>query len=171
MHPPSADPFAPPADLRTQTQFVRFLVVGGTGFVVNLAAFQMLLWVVGGPQDVFWRPPGIAASVRNYHVFAIAAFVVANTSNYVLNRYWTFKSAGITHWRSEYGPFLIVGAVAQGVGLLLLTAFLHPQSPVRIGSELAAQAATILLVTPVNFAGNKLWTFREAQRHRRASGT
>ena len=40
----------------------------------------------------------------------------------------------------------------------------------RIPSELLAQAVTIVLVTPVNFAGNKLWTFRAAQYHRRTGG-
>jgi putative flippase GtrA len=162
--PPSAARRPP---LRTDAQFMRFVVVGGTGFVVNLAAFQALLWLVGRAHDVAWDVPGTDFHVRFYHLFAIAAFVAANTSNYVLNRRWTFRSHGLVDWREEYLPFLIVGVVAQAIGLLLLTVFLHPDSPVRLDSELLAQAVTIVLVTPVNFAGNKWWTFRTAERHQR----
>lgn len=172
MTEPERPTYAEPKDMQTSSQFVRFVVVGGTGFIVNLIAFQLLLSTVGHPHRVFWDLPASDYNVRYYHVFAMIAFVVANISNYILNRYWTFRSAGVTDWKSEYLPFLTIGIFAQVLGLLILTLFLHPGSPVHMSNELLAQAITIILVTPVNFAGNKLWTFRVAlNRRREAAGS
>ncbi|MBC7644411.1 MAG: GtrA family protein [Thermoleophilia bacterium] len=168
----SPSPYIPPADLKTHAQFVRFVVVGGTGVVVNLIAVKLLLLTFGDSHknDAVWAIFGSDYHVRNYHLFAIAAFVVANISNYILNRVWTFRSHGVTDWRSEYLPFLVIGVAAQALGLLILTGFQHPDSPVHIASLVIAQALTIIIVTPINFVGNKAWTFRAAQQHRRDGG-
>ena len=79
------------------------------------------------------------------------------TNNYLWNRLWTF--------RRQRGDivlqglrFFVVSALALGANLLVLHLL------VRSGvEELVAQAIAIVLVTPVNFIGNKLWSFR----HRR----
>ena len=156
-----------PSDLKTHAQFVRFVVVGGTGVVVNLIAIKLLLLGFGHSNRAVWALFGTQYHVRNYHLFAVGAFIVANISNYILNRIWTFRSHGITDWRSEYLPFLVIGVAAQALGLLILTGFQHPGSPFHIASLVIAQAITIIIVTPINFVGNKAWTFRAAQHHRR----
>ena len=77
-------------------EFIKFGLIGGSGVVVNLLA-------IGLAHNVFfhgfqladdfavWNIPGTRWSVRMYHLYAIFAFFVANTYNFVLNRYWTFK--------------------------------------------------------------------------------
>jgi hypothetical protein len=57
-------------------QLVRFCVVGGSGYVVNLAVFAFLLEVVG----------------LHYISAAVGSFLVAVTNNYTWNRLWTFRS-------------------------------------------------------------------------------
>ena len=163
-----ADATTLPADLNTRTQFVRFVAVGGSGVIVNLIAIKVLLLIFGSPNHPVWAIFGTRYHVRSYHLFAMGAFVVANISNYMLNRMWTFRSSGVTDWRREYLPFLVIGVAAQLLGLLILTAFQHQQSPLYIASLVVAQALTIIIVTPINFLGNKLWTFRAAQQQRRA---
>ena len=54
--------------------------------------------------------------------------------------------------------FLVVSTLALGANLLVL----HLLVSAGLG-EVVAQAIAIVLVTPVNFVGNKLWSFR----HRR----
>jgi putative flippase GtrA len=54
--------------------------------------------------------------------------------------------------------FLVVSTLALGANLVVL----HLLVSAGLG-EVVAQAIAIVLVTPVNFIGNKLWSFR----HRR----
>jgi putative flippase GtrA len=51
--------------------------------------------------------------------------------------------------------FLVVSLVALGANLLVLHLL------IRFGAgKLVAQAIAIVVVTPLNFIGNKLWSFR-----------
>jgi dolichol-phosphate mannosyltransferase len=118
-------------------QLVKFCVVGATGYVVNLVVFSLL--VVG--LDVHYIPA------------AICSFLVAVTNNYSWNRIWTFRSQR-GHVAYQGMRSLVVSTVALGANLLVLEVL------VRAGlTEVVAQAIAIVLVTPVNFVGNKLWSF------------
>jgi dolichol-phosphate mannosyltransferase len=118
-------------------QLVKFCVVGASGYAVNLAVYTLLLDVVG----------------MHYISAAVGSFVVAVTNNYTWNRMWTFRSqrGGVTYQGMR---FLIVSTLA----LLANLAVLHGLVTLGIG-EVVAQAIAIVLVTPVNFVGNKLWSF------------
>ena len=104
----------------------------------------------------------------------------ANLSTLLLSRSWTFKSANRACCWQEYWPFLLVGLGAQMVGMLLITALMHPNSPIGLPSDVFdnssglrtklywANLIMIVCVTPVNFVLNKLWTFRAVRaRHGR----
>ncbi len=59
-------------------------------------------------------------------------------------------------WAGQQGVrFLIVSVAALGANLVVL----HLLVTAGAG-ELLAQAIAIVIVTPVNFVGNKLWSFR-----------
>jgi dolichol-phosphate mannosyltransferase len=117
-------------------QLVKFGVVGASGYVINLAVFSALL--------------GWGA-----HIAAAISFVVSAASNYWWNRHWTF--AGQKGSFALQGMrFYIVSAVAFAFNQLWLVVFidwLHWR-------EVLSQAIAIVLVTPLNFLGNKLWSFR-----------
>jgi putative flippase GtrA len=118
-------------------QLVKFCVVGGTGYVLNLAVYTAL---VAG-FDVHYIPA------------AICSFLVAVTSNYTWNRLWTFR-AQRGHVAYQGMRFLVVSTLALGANLLVLHLL------VTLGlDEVLAQAIAIVLVTPINFIGNKLWSF------------
>jgi putative flippase GtrA len=118
-------------------QLVRFCVVGASGYAVNLAVYTLLLKV----GDV------------HYLAAATGSFLVAVTNNYAWNRLWTFR-----HQRGHVGyqglRFLVVSTIALGANLLVL----HLLVQLGVGKVLA-QAIAIVLVTPLNFVGNKLWSF------------
>jgi len=129
------------AALRSRTnwiQLLKFCSVGASGYVVNLAVYSVLL----NAADLHFR---LAATV---------SFVVAATSNYLLNRLWTFR-----HQRGHFGVqglrFFTVSLLVYGANLLLLSLFVDA----GVG-KIVAQAVAIVLVTPLNFVGNKLWSFR-----------
>jgi putative flippase GtrA len=149
----------------------RFGMVGGTGVLVNLATIILCKELFGHSNGVAIDLPGTEFNVRWYHVYSTVAFLVANLWNFQLNRSWTFRSAGHAGWFSEYKPFLAVGLLGQAVGLLLLTAFMHPDSLLSLSSSVFddssilrtrlywAQLLTIVITTPMTFVFNKLWTF------------
>lgn len=118
-------------------QLAQFCVVGATGYLVNLAVYAFLLDVVG----------------LHYISAAVGSFLVAVTNNYTWNRLWTFR-AQRGHVAHQGMRFLIVSTVA----LLANLAVLHTLVTFGLG-EFMAQAIAIVLVTPVNFVGNKLWSF------------
>ena len=118
-------------------QLVKFCVVGGTGYVVNLAVYALL---VSG-FDVHYIPA------------AICSFLVAVTNNYTWNRLWTFR-AQRGHVAYQGMRFLVVSTLALGANLLVL----HLLVTAGLG-KILAQAIAIVLVTPINFVGNKLWSF------------
>jgi putative flippase GtrA len=123
------------------TQLAKFCVVGASGYAVNLAVYTALL------NGANW----------DYRLAATGSFVVAVTNNYVWNRLWTFRhSRG--HFAFQGMRFFLVALLAYAGNLLILTAL------VELGAgEIISQAIAIVLVTPANFVGNKLWSFR---RHR-----
>jgi putative flippase GtrA len=118
-------------------QLAKFCLVGASGYVVNLTVYALLL-----------RGAGL-----HYIPAAICSFLVAVTNNYTWNRLWTFRHQR-GHVAYQGARFLVVSVVALGANL----AILHLLVTAGLG-ELPAQAIAIVLVTPLNFAGNKLWSF------------
>ncbi len=118
-------------------QLVKFCLVGATGYAVNLWVFSFLVLVL----DVHYIPS------------AVGSFLVAVTNNYTWNRLWTFRTQR-GHVGYQGLRFLVVSTLALGANLVVLYML------VQLGmNEVIAQAIAIVLVTPVNFIGNKLWSF------------
>ncbi len=120
-------------------QLVRFGLVGGVGFVVNLAVYTLLVHALGA----------------DYRVANVIAWLIAVLNNFVLNRHWTFDASG-GRARSQAIRFLVVSLVAEAFSLLLLTLFVEGAGIDKV----AAQAMAVAASMPLNFLGNKLWSFR-----------
>lgn len=122
-------------------QLFQFAVVGGSGYVINLFVFALLT----GAGDL------------NHLIAAVGAFVVAVTNNFLLNRHWTFRRQGSadSHAGFQAARFITVSLVGLGVNLVVLAALVDG---VEV-PELLGQAIAVAVAMPVNFVGNKLWTF------------
>ena len=156
---------------RNVALLVRFGAVGASGVVVNLLTLVLLRRIGPHFDDAVVALGGTDYNLRWYHVYSTAAFLVANLTNFQLNRTWTFRSNRAASWKREYWPFLAVGLGVQVVGLALLTLLMHPHSPVSLPREVFddssglrnrlywSQLVVIALVTPLSFVLNKLWTF------------
>jgi putative flippase GtrA len=126
---------------RNWEELAKFCVVGASGYVVNLVVYVALL----------------DGANLHYRVAATGSFLVAVTNNYLLNRLWTFR-----HHRGHFAyqglRFFVVSVLVYAGNLGILTLL------VEIGlGKIVSQALAIVLVTPANFIGNKLWSFR--RRH------
>jgi dolichol-phosphate mannosyltransferase len=119
-------------------QLAKFCAVGASGYVINLAVYTALLRGAG------WH----------YTAAATCSFLVAVTNNYTWNRLWTFHAQrGHVGWQGL--RFLVVAAIAYVANILLLTGL------IALGlDKVVSQAIAVILVTPLNFLGNKLWSFR-----------
>jgi dolichol-phosphate mannosyltransferase len=119
-------------------QLLKFGIVGGSGYLINLVVFAVL-----------------ADSADVHHlVAAIGAFCVAVTSNFLWNRYWTFEPGeGPAHFQAI--RFFAVSIASLAINLVVLEALISSASM----GELPAQAVAVAVAMPFNFLGNKLWTF------------
>lgn len=118
-------------------QLAKFGVVGAVGYAINLGVYAAIL--------------GIGA-----HAAAAVSFVISAASNYWWNRHWTFvEQKG--HFGLQGARFLSVSLAGFVVNQFWLVIFYDLMG---LG-EITAQAIAIVLVTPLNFLGNKLWSFRD----------
>jgi putative flippase GtrA len=118
-------------------QLAQFCVVGAVGYLINLGIYALLL------------DRGV-----HYLLAATLSCLVAVANNYWLNRHWTFRErkAGVA---AQGMRFFLISLASLGANLLVLHVL------IRFGAgKLVGQAIAIVLVTPLNFVGNKLWSFR-----------
>jgi putative flippase GtrA len=122
-------------------QLVKFCAVGGSGYVVNLAVFAA------------------AVELANLHhlIAATSAFVVAVLNNFWWNRHWTFGA------REGHAGFQAARFFAVSTGAFVAAAALLELLVNSAGlPEIPSQAISIVAATPLNFVGNKMWSFGAA---------
>lgn len=121
-------------------KFIKFCAVGASGLAIDFG-FTYLF------KDKWHYNKYIANSI---------GFVLAASSNYVLNRYWTFNSQN-ANIGLEYLDFIFVSIIGLGINNLALW-FIHSKSGFPFyGSKIGA----IGVATFWNFAANYLYTFNQ----------
>src|SRR6476646_113842 len=118
-------------------ELMRYCCVGASGYLINLVVFVL------------------ADPAMPYTLAFTFAFICAATSNFLLNRLWTFR---VEHGRPhhQYARFLGVSFAALVLDLIVLRVLVE-----WAGAEKPVAAAIAILVAlPVSFLGNKLWTFK-----------
>jgi putative flippase GtrA len=123
--------------VRNWQQLGKFAVVGAVGYGINLAVYAVLI-----------------NAGLHYLAAAVCSFLVAVTSNYTWNRFWTFRDQR-GHVGVQGMRFFIVSFASLLANLGLLELLVTAGT-----SKFVGQAIAIVLVTPLNFIGNKLWSFR-----------
>ena len=119
-------------------QLAKFCIVGGSGYVVNLLVFTL----------------AFQALDMHHLLAATVAFVAGVTNNFWWNRHWTFRArAGRAEVQAPRFFTVSVVAFLFALGMLELLV-----SVVGL-NEVAAQAIAIASATPLNFVGNKMWSF------------
>ncbi|HWH43569.1 MAG TPA: GtrA family protein [Thermoleophilaceae bacterium] len=124
-------------------QLVKFCAVGGSGYVVNLCVFTA----------------AVALADAHHLVAATAAFAVAVMNNFWWNRHWTF-GARDGHAGFQAARFFTVSVTAFLFAAVILELLVSAAGL----PEVPAQAIAIVAATPLNFVGNKMWTFGRSRR-------
>jgi dolichol-phosphate mannosyltransferase len=122
----------------------RFYTVGATGLLLNYIVSMML---TKGVISNFW-----------YLQASIIGIILSITSNFFLNKIWTFEDRTFSprNTLKQYGMFLGLSTVGAVVQLILLYLFVQSGSQYTVSLILAVGAASV-----GNFLLNKKWTFRE----------
>lgn len=129
-------------ELRT---LVKFTLVGGSGYIVNLAVFA-----------------AVQALGAHHVIAATVAFLAAVGNNFHWNRRWTFNAVGTEAIHRQARRFLIVSVANFLLSLGILVLLVSAGTP-----ALLAQAISIAAATPFAFVGNRVWTFAETGALRR----
>ncbi len=122
-------------------QFLKFSFVGLIGTLINL----LVLFYLTEKYQVY------------YLFSATIAFFIALSSNFFLNKTWTFKEKFNHQLIIKYKRYLTVNLLSLGVNLIflfILTSLLNIH-------YLISQIISIALALSINFTGNKSWTFSE----------
>jgi dolichol-phosphate mannosyltransferase len=122
----------------------RFYSVGATGLLLNYIVSMML---TKGIISNFW-----------YLQASIIGIILSITSNFFLNKFWTFEDRNLSPRKTlkQYGMFLGLSTVGAVVQLMLLYLFVQSGFQYTASLVLAVAAASVS-----NFLLNKKWTFRE----------
>jgi|SRR5271166_5794490 len=139
--PPPARWIATPTRIATLVQFLMFGTVGTVGFLADTATVYALR-----------RSLGLYGA-------GMAAYVVAATVTWILNRVWTFRGLGSGPVHHQWARFLVVnlgGLVLNRGTYALLVTFV----PLCAEQPVYATAAGAIAGMFVNFTLNRTMVFR-----------
>jgi len=130
--------------VRFISKAARFYTVGASGFVLNyMISILLSNGILGSFGYLQATAVGIAVSV---------------TTNFLLNKFWTFedKNVNLTRFIRQYGMF--IGCSSLGILIQFLSIYMLRESGVSYDVSLLL-GVTIASVS--NFLFNKKWTFKE----------
>ncbi|MDX1436097.1 MAG: GtrA family protein [Anaerolineales bacterium] len=148
------------ADTRERTRFIRFVVVGSIGFVVDFGTLNLLTLV--------FLVPAVPAS--------ILSFMAAVSSNFIWNRYWTYPDSRSKRVRRQLAQFSLVSItgllIRTPIFAILLSFFtfmLRPLGDVlplsaEVLSHNLALAGAVIVVMFWNFFINRYWTYGDVDK-------
>ena len=120
-------------------KFLKFGVVGFSGVFVDFGVTYLFKEIIK----------------INKYVSNALGFICAATSNYILNRIWTFQSEN-ADVATEYGKFMLVSAIGLGINSLTLYILTDKLKWNFYLSKIFA----IGMATLWNFFANLLFTFK-----------
>jgi len=129
-----------PADHRIGPQAVRYLIVGGSGYVLAIAVYALLI-AIGTPP----------------YPAVVAIFVLNGLYNFVMMRIWAFPSSG----RRAHGDLLRFCVVAAGSLVINYASFALLYSLLGLPA-VVAQGLAIAIAAPFGFLANRAWSFSAA---------
>lgn len=139
---------------REAERFLKFLVVGTVGFVVDFGTLAILKELVGLPTI-------IANTI---------SFSAAVVSNFTLNRYWTYPDSRSKPIRSQMSQFTVVSLVGLALnnGILVTLERVLDRLFVQwaftlVPGYIPAKMVATVVVLFWNFFVNRYWTYSDVE--------
>jgi len=144
---------------RERTRFLRFMMVGAVGTIIDFGVSNLLIHVFGFSLV-------LAGSI---------SFICAVFSNFTLNRYWTYPDSRTKAIHHQLAQFTLVSVIGLGIRVVTL-AILEPivygfvqttSIPFDLSAKVVADnltlALAIAIVTLWNFFANRYWTYSDVE--------
>ena len=136
-------------------RFVKFLIVGTIGFVVDFGTLTLL-------KELTPLSTGVANTI---------SFSAAVVSNFTLNRYWTYPDSRSKSIFSQLGQFTLVnviGLIINTTILLILEkvfdSLLVNFPMIQIRGYIPAKMIATVVVLFWNFFVNRYWTYSDVDK-------
>ncbi len=144
---------------KERTRFIRFIVVGTVGAVVDFGTFNLLIAVFDVPE--VWAQ--------------VVSFTVAVFSNFIWNRYWTYPDSRSKSVKRQLSEFFIVNTIGVGIRTPIF-AWLKDPLPnlftdlpawVPFDAEFLGYNMALAIAVGVvlfwNFFVNRYWTYADVE--------
>jgi putative flippase GtrA len=164
-------------------RFIKFLVVGAIGFIVDFGVYNLLLapfaamLAAGTRLDTFLISLGLSAEWVEGTLPALLAgtvsFICAIISNFMWNRFWTYPDSRSKPIGRQFVQFFLVSVTGIVLRLPMIAlsrqpffrfveslAFVDPAIAGRIADNLAL-ALSVLVILFWNFFVNRYWTYND----------
>lgn len=125
-------------------EIVKFCIVGLVGIFVDLGVVVLL------KQSLEW----------DTRLCAVCGFSVAVSTNYLLNRFWTFEKARSAAWFGSYLRYVAANLLGLGVRILTVHLLIELAHLDRGYQYILTNFIGIFLATVINFLGAKFFAFR-----------
>lgn len=132
---------------RETRRFLKFLVVGGIGFLIDTGTLSLMVFAVHTDRTL---AKGIS-------------FSLAVISNYLLNRFWTYPDSRSKSVLAQITQFAVVSLVGLGINLVVFN-WADGLASRWVSSVLAlyaAQATAVGVALFWNFGANRLVTYSD----------
>lgn len=146
-------------DNKELERFLKFAVVGAVGALVDFSVFNFF-------DLVFELKTELSSGI---------SFIAAVSSNFILNRFWTFPDSRSRSVWAQLGQYLSVNVVGLLIRFVIMRfatqpvitlfeelALSLPLSPESLGKN-ALLAIVIIIVLFWNFFINRYWTYNDVE--------
>lgn len=123
----------------TQSQFIRYFIVGGIAFIADFSALFLLTEWVG----------------LNYLLSATLAFIIGIIINYQLSICWVFDQRAISNKYIEFLIFAFIGVIGVFLNLGIIFFLTEKLNVFYLHSKLVATVIIFLF----NFGARKIYLF------------
>jgi putative flippase GtrA len=151
-------------------RFVKFLIVGTLGFVIDFGLLAVLVEVAEMPElimTITGLPHTIGLIAAN-----TISFTAAVISNFSLNRYWTYPESRTKRKRVQLPQFTLVSIIGLVLNNAIL-ALLHTPfdrllvnfkgMPFTVNGYIPAKIVATVVVLFWNFFINRYWTYSNVE--------
>ena len=175
-------------------RFIKFLIVGGIGFIVDFGVFNLLLNPLNAilqPETAvfqFFTTLGLSPAYVTTGLAAVLAgtisFIAAIISNFIWNRYWTYPDSREKPIWSQFLQFFLVSitGIVFRIPIIAFTRLpftklvgtflpmLDPDLIIRLGENMAL-AFSVLVILFWNFFVNRYWTYSDVDNEKTVVST
>lgn len=165
-----------PAENNMRRQIIRFVVVGGTSFVIDYLLTNILMKVVPAGNGLVsdqvgnWVLSSSAFARDQFHtankaaapILGGVASFIAMFNSFYWNRKWTFGAEGATRTLTQLHRFYTISILGACWNALIFGAVYNMFAADQRGAVLVAKMVAAGVVAIWNFLGQRHYAFRDA---------